>query len=43
MGWIYWPDEGIDLEACSRTWANLDEVDSDAPDIRWYTKEMFEK
>jgi hypothetical protein len=43
MGWIYWPDENTDLAACSRAWANLDEVDPDAPDIRWYTKEMFER
>ena len=43
MGWIYWPDESVDLAACSRAWANLDEVDPDAPDIRWYTKDMFER
>jgi len=43
MGWIYWPDESINLAACSRAWATLDEVDPDAPDIRWFTKEMFEK
>jgi len=43
MGWIYWPDEGTDLAACSRTWSNLDEVDPDDPDVRWYTREMFER
>ncbi len=42
MGWIYWPDEGTDLAACSRVWASLDEIDPDAPDVRWYTREMFE-
>ena len=43
MGWIYWPGGSIDLEACSRTWANLDEINPDASDIRWYTKGMFER
>jgi hypothetical protein len=42
LGWIYWPGESVDLEACSRVWASLDEINPDAPDIRWYTKGMFE-
>ena len=42
MGWIYWPEDGTDLAVCSRAWANLDEVDGNAPEIRWLTREMFE-
>lgn len=42
MGWIYWPDDDTDLAVCSRAWANLDDADPDSPDVRWYTREMFE-
>ena len=42
MGWIYWPDDGADLAVCSRAWADLADVDPDSPDVRWYTRKMFE-
>jgi hypothetical protein len=42
MGWIYWPDDDTDLAVCSRAWADLDKADPDSPDVRWYTREMFE-
>ena len=42
MGWIYWPEDGGEFAVCSRAWESLGEADPDAPDVRWYTREMFE-
>ncbi|MGD9252881.1 MAG: hypothetical protein PVG92_02980 [Holophagae bacterium] len=42
MGWIYWPDADFGLEVCSRTFADLEEIDLDSKRLRWYRRDMFD-
>ena len=42
FGWLYWPDDGDEFAVCSRAWGSLEEVDPEAPGVRWYTREQFE-
>ncbi len=41
-GWLYWPRGRNDFIVCSRTWASIDEIDLQKPDIHWYSQEMFQ-